>query len=234
MRSAERRNSNEAPAPDGGSLLRSFDGVPAGSRAAARFRAGGDRGGGFCAGCVAGSGAQAGSAARSPRMGQMAMKFALCQALSLCLAWAAASPAESAPARGNPTTVTLQEPAPRLMPLWMSESGTAVRPQEGPALFALQGGSAARGLHPARIRGRAGCGAPGSSSRYLPATGASPSVTRPTRLAGELTDLRQGRGRHGRGGAVRGVSAAVPRSSGRALRPEGTSAPFVSSSLFQR
>lgn len=174
----------------------------------------------------------------------MARRF--CQALSLGLAWISASLAQSWPARGNPSAPPVQaSPGASLHSLWFNaarggqeEFGAAYRF----AFFRVGARKRDFRVHPVRFRGRTGCEAPGtSSSRYLQRPGLSPSSSRSVLAPGELTDLRDARGRERRGEArffdSRGRRASLIRSrlDGRQQRPPFTMGVLsVSSSLFQR
>jgi len=168
------------------------------------------------------------------------MKSVFCQALSLCLAWVAASWAESGPARGGPSLqgalAAEMSARARLAPLWLAAPSSADEGAAGAGLFPLRSPIDRNRFHPVRFRGRAGCGAPGiSSSRFLPATERSPSALSRAFGCGELTDLHSRGTRSGRGGAVRllaGNLRARPRLP-RAERPARASILSVSSSLYQ-
>lgn len=163
-----------------------------------------------------------------------------CQALSLCLAWAAVSWAESEPARGalsvQGTLAADIGGRARLAPLRLAASSPAEEGAAGAGLCRLRLSSDRNRFHPARFRGRAGCGAPGtSSSRFLPATERSPSALSGVRRRRELTDLSGRRIRSGRGGPVRlpaGNLQARPLVL-RVERPAAASILSVSSSLCQ-
>jgi len=181
-----------------------------------------------------GRGPAARSAARSAQAGAPGMNSVFCQAMSLCLALAPAGVAKSGPARRAvcaPAACADESNATaRLAPLWLAAPEPAGAGAAGARLFRLQAPQALNEFHLARFRGRAGCGAPGpSSSRFLPATGRSPSAISRVRHPGDLTDL-QGRRRHsGRGGAVRGAGSPA----GPVARPGIRSLSVVSSSLYQ-
>jgi hypothetical protein len=167
------------------------------------------------------------------------MRTAFGQALSLCLAWVAAIPAESAPVGGN-----LFQPGPRaevsharahLAPLWLAApvpAGPGAAPAE---LYQLRLAQNSNQFHLVRFRGRIRCGAPGrSSSRFLPATERSPFANSRLRFCRELTDLRTDRWLGGRGRTVRGASGSAASSfCVRAVGPTRACILSVSSSLYQ-
>lgn len=175
---------------------------------------------------------------------------ALRQVLSLCLASFPAAGAATSPSAGDPLPARLERGAGTvgsqgaheeyIVPLWLRQgisSGAAVPSRPGARLRPPAAASLLPLVfrdHPARIRGRAGCEAPGSSSsRYLHVRFTSPPPPLFRRKAGDLTDLQPARGKAGGeqpgiaqrfflpGRAVRrlerqrapGLRAALPRSS---------------------